>query len=433
MKSAKHQIQTQEVERIAENMSTVSVTSQIGDSTSMLNEIKKMEVRLTASIKETRDKEMSDMEERLSNIISTSINEAVKGIQSSLYTIVENNPAIQVHTTEIVNLKSENSALNRRVQQLTAEQTRMKRQLERIENKNLDRSLIFRGVIEDYKETEQQIWHKIHLILSVLIQGETPEEKLECARKISIRNCRRLGRFNWNRVRSLSVELVHKHDVELILENRMDLDRGVYVDHKYPFEIERKRKTLLPVLRAVERLDDYKKQSRMDGDRIILKGKSYTVHTLSQLPEELNVFKVTSKEDQDTVSFFGEINPLSNFHPAPFKSDGIDYISSEQYIQASKAKYFGDYETLNKILGSTTSIDCKDLSRNIRNFSESKWEQVAGNLCHPGICAKFEQNPFVLDTLIAKTGHKRIVECASDCLWGTGLSLSDPECLDHTK
>lgn len=99
---------------------------------------------------------------------------------------------------------------------------------------------------------------------------------------------------------------------------------------------------LLPVLRATRRLEDYEKQSRMDDDRIILKGKPYTIHTLNQLPEELNAFKVTLKEDDNTIGFFGEIKPLSNFHPAPFKLEGIDYISSEQYIQASKARYFGD-------------------------------------------------------------------------------------------
>ena len=117
----------------------------------------------------------------------------------------------------------------------------------------------------------------------------------------------------------------------------MDLERGIYVDCKYPVEIEMKRKTLLPVLRAAKRLDEYKKQSRLDDDKIVLKDKPYTVYTLNQLPEELNVFKVTSKEDQDTVGFFGEINPLSNFHPATFQLEGIDYISSEQYIQASKS------------------------------------------------------------------------------------------------
>ena len=189
----------------------------------------------------------------------------------------------------------------------------------------------------------------------------------------------------------------------------------------------------MSILRAAKKLNEYKKQSQLDDDRIVIKGKTYTVNTLNQLPEELSAFKVMSKEDQETVGFFGEINPLSNFHLAPFSVDGVDYISSEQYIQACKAKYFGDNDTLNKILGSTTSIDCKDLSRNIRNYSESKWEQVTGKLCYPGIRAKFEQNPVALNTLLTKTGKKRIVECASDRLWGTGLPLSDPDCLDGTK
>ena len=161
--------QVQEVTDITNTMSNVHVTPQAGDATTMLTEIKKMEVRLTASIKETRDKEMSDMEEWLSNIISTTINEAVKGIQSSLNTLVDNNSIIQTHSTEIVTLRNENTALNRRLQQLMAEQLRIKKQLVKIETKNLDHSLIIRGVPEDYKETEQQTIHKVHQILSVLM------------------------------------------------------------------------------------------------------------------------------------------------------------------------------------------------------------------------------------------------------------------------
>ena len=88
LNSTKNKTESKEIQGTVENMSTVSVTPQMGDPTSMLTEIKKMEVRLTASIKETLDKEMSDMEERLSNIIRTSINETVKGIQNSLNTIV---------------------------------------------------------------------------------------------------------------------------------------------------------------------------------------------------------------------------------------------------------------------------------------------------------------------------------------------------------
>ena len=182
------------------------------------------------------------------------------------------------------------------------------------------------------------------------MQGDSLADRLECTKRMIIRTCQQLGRFNRNRIRPLSLELVHKDDVEFILDNHMDLGRGIYVDREYPLEIERKRKTLLPVLKAAKKLTDYKKQCRMDDDRIVIKGKTYTVNTLNQLPEELSAFKVTSKEDQETVGFFGEINPLSNFHPVPFCVDGVEYISSEQYIQACKAKYFGDSDTLGKIL-----------------------------------------------------------------------------------
>ena len=83
---------------------------------------------------------------------------------------------------------------------------------------------------------------------------------------------------------------------------------------------------------------------------------------LNQLPDELNSFKVTSKENPSTIGFFGEINPLSNFYPASFTHDGLQYISSEQFIQARKAQYFGDIDTHSKIMGCSTSLECKAFS-----------------------------------------------------------------------
>ena len=145
------------------------------------------------------------------------------------------------------------------------------------------------------------------------------------------------------------------------------------------------------------------------------------------------MFDVSSKQNDSVVVFFGEINPLSNFFPAPFSYEGIRYISSEQFIQSAKAKYFGDLDTQDQILGCATSWECKELSRQIRNVVESRWDEVAGDICHPGIRAKFQQNPHVLDTLICRTGSKRIAESAADRLWGSGRSLGDPLCLDTSN
>ena len=38
-----------------------------------------------------------------------------------------------------------------------------------------------------------------------------------------------------------------------------------------------------------------------------------------------------------------------------------------------------------------------------------------------------------MDTLIEKTGSKKIVECANDRLWGTGVNLNCDDCLNSEK
>ena len=419
-----------EVSEITATMSKLQVESS-ASTNSMLDEIKKMEERLSEEITSDKDKEISELEERLNNnirsTIDASIKDALKVMQTTICTAVQNNPTIKSHSEEIQGLKDENLRLNRKVQQLTTEQGSMKKQLTKIETKSLEHCLIIRGLPEEPKETDQMMCDKLHNSLATIMQGETEEEKLDSAKQIVIKNCRRLGRFSRNRPRPVSVELLHKQDIEFILDNRFDLPRGTYVD------IERKRKTLLPDLRAAKQLSNYKRQSRLEDDKLVLKGRVYNVNTLNQLPEELNVFKVTSKENENTVGFFSEINPLSNFYPSTFLHEGVHYISSEQLIQANKAKFFGDLETYNQILCCSTSLECKNLSKLIRNVDESKWEEEVGNICLPGICAKFYQNPLAMDTLLYKTGNKRIVECASDHLWSNGMPLGDPACLDLAK
>ena len=403
----------------------------------MLAEIMKMEERLATKITSSKDQGLSDMEERLNNnirsTIDSSIKDALKVMQNSLNTTVEKNPIVHSHSMELKNLRDENSRLNRKVQQLTSEQGHMKKQLNKMEMMALENSLIIRGIPEEFKETEQMICDKIHHMLTKIMQGDTEDQKLSNAKQISIKSSHQLGRFSRQRTRPISVELHHKQDIEFILENRFDLGQAIYIDREYPTDIERKRKILLPVLRAAKRSSEFKKYSRLEDDKIILKGRAYSVNTLNQLPDEVNIFKVTKRENENTVGFFGEINPLSNFYPSTFVYNGIHYISSEQFIQSSKAKYFGDLDTYNLIMGCATSLECKNLSCQIRNVNMDKWDNVAGNICHPGIRAKFLQNPIALDTLLKKTGHKQIVGCTSDCLRGTGIPLGDLLCLDTSK
>ena len=72
-----------------------------------------------------------------------------------------------------------------------------------------------------------------------------------------------------------------------------------------------------------------------------------------------------SKENENTVGFFGELNPLSNFHRCVFKVNDKWFHSSEQYIQMKKALYFGDQAAAHKIEAADDALECKRLSREI--------------------------------------------------------------------
>ena len=161
-------------------------------------------------------------------------------------------------------------------------------------------------------------------------------------------------------------------------------------------------------------------KSKLDGGKLIIQGKSYSSKTVHLLPEPLTGYSVTSKESDSHIGFFDELNPLSNFHPAPLTHEGITFHSSEQWIQYQKAKLFSDNHIAQKILESDTALKCQCLSREIANFDHITWHDRARIVCEPGIQQKFTQNPMLMNLLKA-TGSKILVECAYDQLWGSGL------------
>ena len=170
----------------------------------------------------------------------------------------------------------------------------------------------------------------------------------------------------------------------------------------------------------------------MDRDILVLRGKCYTVNTIDQLPNSLSTVNVTSKSNETTFGYFGELNPLSNFHPSPFRMYDQEYHCSEQYIQEAKAKYFNDTETYNKLRNTKTGLECKIIAKQTKNFNAKKWEQVAKDICKPGIKQKFQMNHNPRHMLLEYTKNKLIIECAKDTLWGNGVPLDNEMCLDSS-
>ena len=115
------------------------------------------------------------------------------------------------------------------------------------------------------------------------------------------------------------------------------------------------------ILKAACQIPAYQRRCRLEVDELVIQGKHYTIDKLNKLPSELNVFNLTSKSNENTIGYFGELSPLSNFHPAPFTVNGVHYICSEQFIQHTKAILFKDYTTAKKILNATSALEMQNL------------------------------------------------------------------------
>ena len=98
----------------------------VSPSVTMLQEIKNMEERLKASMKENREKELNDMEVKMKSIIENSIKESIQTMSAAINNSISTNPVIQFNTGNIHALKEENTHLNKELQYLAAEQAKLK-------------------------------------------------------------------------------------------------------------------------------------------------------------------------------------------------------------------------------------------------------------------------------------------------------------------
>ena len=208
------------------------------------------------------------------------------------------------------------------------------------------------------------------------------------------------------------------HNADVVHNSRFYLTKGVFIDHEFNLETEKCRKTLRPILHAAKQKSEYRYKSRLKGAKLVIDGKRYGVNDLDWLPDSLHPFEVSTKSNEETLGFFGELYPFSNFYPANFTYNGATYHSSEQLIQHPKALYCSDYDAANKIMLTKSALACKQLSYTINNYDHQGWTNAANERCGEGLRAKFTQNLSLLCTLLS-TGDKLLVECSKDNIWGT--------------
>lgn len=129
--------------------------------------------------------------------------------------------------------------------------------------------------------------------------------------------------------------------------------------------------------------------------------------------------------------------PFSQWEPAWFEIDDIEYNCAEQYMMAEKARLFDDFETLEMIMETDSPATQKALGRQVSGFSKAAWEDddetengqpYCWNVVWRGNMAKFGQNSHLREVLLATEGTTLVEASPEDTIWGIGLAEGDPGC-----
>lgn len=120
----------------------------------------------------------------------------------------------------------------------------------------------------------------------------------------------------------------------------------------------------------------------------------------------------------------------SQWFPAPFTIDKVEYLTAEHYMMAEKARLFEDAEMLENILACKTPKEAKAYGRKVRNFEGELWQKHCIQIVVKANLAKFTQNPGFAEWLVA-TAPKVLVEASLwDRIWGIGMAQSNAKARD---
>lgn len=129
------------------------------------------------------------------------------------------------------------------------------------------------------------------------------------------------------------------------------------------------------------------------------------------------------KKEEESIGFWGTeglYGCFSNFYPCKFTWVGQNFCCFEQAFMYSKAIYFVDYETANKILKESDPLKIKHLGREVKNYDDEKWSAVRSHFMFQINIAKFQSNSSLKETLL-KTGDAYLYEDSPfDYIWGIG-------------
>ena len=299
---------------------------------------------------------------------------------------------------------------------LRSELTTLGKKVNQQENYSRRYNLLFDGVKEEQNEDCKQT------IMNIL------REKLQLAMDWTVDVAHRNGKPFQGKNRKIIVKFRFLEHRQLVWANRRKLkDTSLFMSEDFCEETKSARSRLTPIMKAAWK---HQHNAKLVKDELIIDGVHYTLSTLHRLPQHLDPAKVaTPTVQENTIAFYGQFSPLSNFHLARFTVDGQEFASSEHYFQHAKALHSDQDDIASSIMNAPDPAVAKRLGNQVK--PNNSWNQRMSQVMKTGCIAKFEQNEHIKEFLLS-TGNKYLVHAGPDRTWAASVRLESPNLMDKS-
>lgn len=361
----------------------------------------------------------SAFQDKLSAIII--IEKTVKENQAQLSSLVTTSNFLSDQfdqfRAELSEIKQENTTLKADNEALKSEITSLKNNVNYLEAQSRRNNLIFDGI----EEKEGESWDECERALqSILIKhlGDCITEQIHFER------VHRIGQSTnvKNKARQIVAKFTFFKQRNLVLTNSAKFKgTKIWISEDYPQAVKNDRKQLMPFLLAARRSEKVTSCS-LKIDKLYINKKQYSVQTMDKIPDFLRPENSSTITTEETVVFASKFSIFSNLHKCDLDIQGETYNSTEQFIQVSKARVFGDQDSELKIKNESDTFLQMQLGKNIKHFKTHVWKQKAKDILLKANFAKFTQHKYAKDALLS-TGNRLLGEATLSPLFGIGHSL----------
>ena len=334
------------------------------------------------------------------NTSLASVHSELTEIKDEIATIRDLHASLQYTQAELADVKDSVAILKTAVDSQNDEVASIKSQYDKIsqandilnekilkvDTYNRRESLIFSGLLEDDGETYRDTNHKIRKFLSDQLHISNAED-------MHFQRCHRLGKKFEQKSRDIIVKFAFFPDREEVWSKRFDLKgTQISMSEDYPPEIDQRRAKLYPIYKLAKQK---KYKPKLIADKLVIKGKHYTVDSLDSLPSELKLKNLAESTTDGALLFYGNGSSFSHFSSATFTVNNVKYESSEQYFQHQKAIRSGNMDIAAQILQTKDAKESYLLGKKVTDNLQLWNDKISKEIMEIGLRAKFEQNPLL--------------------------------------